>query len=155
MLEIAIGLGFLLILIPLAAVQTHLEIEEDPRAGSLSIARAFLISLLAAIWIALSDSLTVLSITLAGVLMLIWFAQQFVGRRLGQLSIAAKWSQKVDSGVSRWANMVKQLRLKTPEQLERYEQELIESVEDFSETVVIEVMVPRVDIEVLDSDTTL
>ena len=49
MLEIAIGLGFLLILIPLAAVQTHLEIEEDPRAGSLSIARAFLISLLAAI----------------------------------------------------------------------------------------------------------
>uniref|UniRef100_UPI004048BC3C hypothetical protein n=1 Tax=Aquiluna sp. TaxID=2053504 RepID=UPI004048BC3C len=116
MLEIAIGLGFLLILIPLAAVQTHLEIEEDPRAGSLSIARAFLISLLAAIWIALSDSLTVLSITLAGVLMLIWFAQQFVGRRLGQLSIAAKWSQKVDSGVSRWANMVKQLRLKTPEQ---------------------------------------
>ena len=91
-----------------------MEIEEDPRAGSLSIARAFLISLLAAIWIALSDSLTVLSITLAGVLMLIWFAQQFVGRRLGQLSIAAKWSQKVDSGVSRWANMVKQLRLKTP-----------------------------------------
>ena len=125
MLEIAVGLGFLLILIPLAAVQTHLEIEEDPRAGSLSIARAFLISLLAAIWIALSDSLTVRSITLAGVLMLIWFAQQFLGRRLGQLSIAAKWSQRADSLVSSWANMVKPLRLKTPEQLQSYEQELL------------------------------
>jgi len=155
MLEIVIGLGFLSILIPLAAIQTHLEIEEDPRAGSLSIARAFLISLLAAIWITLSDSLTLLSITLAGVLMLIWFAQQFLGRRLGQLTIAAGWAQRVDSLVSGWANMVKPLRLKTPEQLESYEQELIESVEDFSETVVREVMVPRVDIEVVDSDTTL
>ena len=128
MLEIALGLLFLLILIPLASIQTYLEIEEDPRAGSLSIARAFLITVLAAVWIVLSDSLTVLSIALAAALILIWFAQQFLGRRLGQLSIAAKWSRRLDPIVSGWASLVRPLRLKTPEQLESYEQETDGSV---------------------------
>ena len=155
LLELAVGLGFLAVLTILAAIQTHLEIDEDPRAGSLSIARAFLIALLSALWILLSESLTAMSMILAAVLLLIWVLQQFLGRRIGQLAIAAKWSSKLDGLVTLWANFVKPLRLKTPEQLEGYEQELIESVEDFSETVVREVMVPRVDIEVLDRETTL
>ena len=155
MLEIFLGLAVLLVLVVLAAIQTHLEIEEDPRAGSLSIARAFLLSLLAAIWIALSESLSAFSLVLAGPLILIWLTQQLLGRRLGKLSAAAKWAQRANALVTAWANFVRPLRLRAPEQLESYEQELIESVEDFSETVVREVMVPRVDIEVLDSDATL
>lgn len=155
MVEILIGLSFFLVLTFLAAVQTNLEIEEDPRAGSLSIARAFLVSLLAAIWISVSSALTLSSFILAGLLIAIWLAQQLAGRLLGQMALAARWSERVSAGVTVWAGIVRPLRLKTPEQLESFEQELIESVEDFSETVVREVMVPRVDIEVLDSDATL
>lgn len=155
MLELSLGLGALVLLTFLAAIQTHLEIEEDERAGALSIARAFLLVVLAAFWISISDSLTLFSAILAGALFLIWLIQQFLGRRIGRFAFTSRLAQKADSLVSAWANLVKPLRLKTPEQLESYEQELMESVEEFSETVVREVMVPRVDIEVLDSDVTL
>lgn len=153
--EILLGLAVLLVLVVLAAIQTHLEIEEDPRAGALSIARALLLSVLAAIWIALSESLSAFSFVLGATLIIIWLTQQLLGRRLGKMAMATKWTQRADRLVSAWANLVRPMRLKTPEQLESYEQELIESVEDFSETVVREVMVPRVDIEVLESDATL
>lgn len=155
MLELLLGTVVLILLIFIAVIQTHLEIEEDGRAGALSIARAFLLVALAAVWIVSSDALTISSAILAGCLVLIWLLQQFLGRRIGQSAFASRLAQKFDSIVSGWAGLVKPLRLKTPEQLESYEQELMESVEEFSETVVREVMVPRVDIEVLGRDVNL
>jgi CBS domain containing-hemolysin-like protein len=38
---------------------------------------------------------------------------------------------------------------------EEYEQELLESVEEFSETITREVMVPRIDIATITSDSSL
>jgi CBS domain containing-hemolysin-like protein len=57
--------------------------------------------------------------------------------------------------VTWWSKLVMPIRLVTPEAAEEYEQELLDSVEEFAETVVREVMVPRVDMEVVDSDAML
>lgn len=44
---------------------------------------------------------------------------------------------------------------KNPEALEEFEQEFLESVEDFGETVVREIMVPRIDMETVTADSKL
>lgn len=44
---------------------------------------------------------------------------------------------------------------KNVEELEEFEQEFMESVEDFGETVVREIMVPRIDMETVDGDSKL
>lgn len=55
-------------------------------------------------------------------------------------------------------NFLQQLLKKKPvdsSEAEEYEQELIESVEEFSETITREVMIPRIDIETIPSDADL
>lgn len=154
MLELALGLLVLVLTLLFSTVQTSLEINEDPRAGSLSIARAFLLVLLGACWISLSET-GLFAIALSVGLILIWLVQQIAGRRLGRSSWGAKQALKLDGFITGWAQLVHPLRLRAPEAIEEYEQELIDSVEEFSETVVREIMVPRVDIEVVDAEELL
>lgn len=138
----------------LAIIQTHLEIQQDSRAGSLSIAR-FLIFALVAGFLVFTNLPSVLQITIALLVPVVWVGQQLVGRHVGRLKLGERLARKFDSLVSRIAVVAEPLRLKAPEKIEEYEQELIESVEEFSETLVREIMVPRVDIEVVDSDVSL
>ena len=154
MLETLIALPFLAAMLLLATIQTHLEIEEDPRAGSLSIARALLLATLAAIWLVM-DSSNGWQFLLATLVVAVWFTQQFVGRIIGRTKLGPAAAKRLDGLVAAIARVFHPLRLKAPEQLEEYEQELIDSVEDFSETLVREVMVPRVDLEVVEFDSKL
>jgi CBS domain containing-hemolysin-like protein len=154
MLEVALGLVVLVITLLLSTVQTNLEIEEDPRAGSLSIARAFLLVLLGAGWIALSET-GLFAIALSLGLIAIWLVQQVGGRMLGRAPWGARQATRLDGFVTAWAQLAHPLRLRAPEVVEEYEQDLIDSVEEFSETVVREIMVPRVDLEVVDADELL
>ncbi|MEY3560981.1 MAG: hypothetical protein RL068_133 [Actinomycetota bacterium] len=155
MAELVSGFIALFALIVLAAAQTHLERSEDPRAGSLSLARAFLLALVAAIWLVLLAGQAPIAAILAFGVLLIWFTQQAVGKFLGSRATGAKLANRLDSFVSAWSNLVAPIRLTAPALVEEYEQELIESVEDFSETVVREVMVPRVDMEIVPASDTL
>ena len=154
MLEALIAVPFLAVTLLLATIQTHLEIEEDPRAGSLSIARALLLVMLGSLWL-LIPQLGPWQAVLPALLFAVWFAQQLGGRLLGRMRLAAGLAAKAEVVVASIARVFHPLRLKAPEQLEEYEQELIESVEDFSETLVREVMVPRVDLEVVEHDSKL
>jgi CBS domain containing-hemolysin-like protein len=155
MAEFLIGLVVTIALVFLAAAQTHLEREEDPRAGSLSLARAFLLSLAAASWLLLLASSAPFAVVLAFGILLIWFIQQALGKFLGGRKPGAKIAASLDRFIALWSKLVAPIRLTAPEEVEDYEQELIESVEDFSETVVREVMVPRVDMEVVAGDDSL
>lgn len=151
MIELVLGFVVLLATLLLSTVQTKLEIDEDPRAGSLSIARALLMVLLGGAWISLSEP-GLLSAALGLSLLATWLIQQAGGRLIGRSAYAARLAKRVDRLVSGWAGLVQPLRLKAPEPVEEYEQELLDSVEEFAETVVREIMVPRVDIEVVDAD---
>ena len=134
----------------LAISQTHLETKEDQRAGSLSILRTLLLVVLAAFYLVLDQN----TLQLAFSILLIWFSQQALGRALG-MRFGGAVSKRLDPLITAWAKFVAPIRLFVPDAVEQYEQELIESVEEFSETVVREVMVPRVDMEVVEGTETL
>lgn len=138
-----------------AMVQGRLEQDQDPRAGSLSILRSGLLAATAAAWLILLAGAQPVSWLLAFGLVLIWFLQQVAGSALGKSNLAKNASNKLDGFISLWARLVFPIRLSSPEIVLEYEQDLIESVEEFSETVVREVMVPRVDLEVVSADDTL
>ncbi len=142
-------------LIGLASVQSRLELAEDARAGALSIARALLLVGLASLWLVYAPGAMDQGAWLALALLSIWTIQQVAGRRLGATKFAERVSSQAEKFVSWWANLVAPVRLVLPEVAEAYEQELLDSVEEFSETVVREVMVPRVDMEVVDADSLL
>ena len=155
MAEFLIGLIALILLVVLAATQTHLESDQDPRAGSLSLARAFLLAIVAASWLLLQASAAPFALILAFAILVIWFIQQSLGKLLGSKKPGASLARSLDGFVTTWSKLVAPIRLTSPEVVEDYEQELIESVEDFAETVVREVMVPRVDMEVVQADDSL
>lgn len=155
MLELLIGISALLITSSLATVQHHFESKSDPRAGSLSLARSLVLVVAAAAWLTLLSPQAPVGFLLALILLVIWFTQQSLGRLLGSSKLAERLSSRFDGFLSFWARLVAPIRLAPQETIEEYEQELIESVEDFSETVVREVMVPRVDVEVVDAQSTL
>lgn len=137
-----------------ATIQTHLEIEQDSRAGALSIARSILFALTAG-FLVFWPKPQEMAILLAFLLPAVWFAQQLVGRLLGRLPFGKNLALRFENLVALLSQLAKPLRLRAPEQKEEYEQELLESVEEFSETVVREIMVPRVDIEVVDGEVSL
>jgi CBS domain containing-hemolysin-like protein len=110
---------------------------------------------LAASWLALLSNEAPFAVVLAVVLLAIWLLQQLIGRSLGQKPFGAKLTERFGPFVRFWSKASTPLRLSIPEVVEEYEQELIESVEDFSETVVREVMVPRVDMEIVNADDSL
>ena len=144
-----------LLMIALATIQTRLEIAEDQRAGALSLARAALLAILSATWILGVPANPEARIAAAAGVIGIWFIQQFSGKLLGKSRRSEAMANSLDGFVSWWSNLVAPIRLVTPEIAEEYEQELLDSVEEFAETVVREVMVPRVDMEVVDSDALL
>lgn len=152
--EFGVILLALALMMLLATIQTHLEIAEDIRAGTLSIARFLIFSLTAGVLVFTPKDQLVATI-LAIALPFVWLIQQVAGRQLGRLSFAGKLASRFDAFISWLAKVFEPLRLRAPEKVEQYEQELIESVEEFSETLVREIMVPRVDIEIVDGDVSL
>lgn len=152
MLSFAVLLLALFVTVGAALIQRRLEDAEDPRAGSLSILRAGTLVLAAAALLLLGNQPAWLYAT---VLVAFWLVQQFLGRLFGLTRLGKSLAENSDSLISTWAKLVSGIRLSTPEVAKEYEQDLIESVEEFSETVVREIMVPRVDIEVVDAESSL
>lgn len=154
MLSLSVVFVALFVTLGASIIQRNLESTEDLRAGSLSILRAGVFVLAGAILLVLPSG-EVRSWIVAILFVAAWFLQQLLGRLLGLSKAANRLTQVSDGLVSTWALLVSGIRLSTPEAAEEYEQDLIESVEEFSETVVREIMVPRVDLEVIDAESTL
>lgn len=151
MLEFLLGAAAFILVSLLSIVQAHLQAVEDHRSSAISIARTLLIVVLATSWLALSSTQAPYALVLAIALLALWLLQQLIGRSLGQRAFAESLANRFEPFVRFWSKFAMPLRLSTPEIVEEYEQELIESVEDFSETVVREVMVPRVDMEIVNA----
>ncbi|MEK9908725.1 MAG: hypothetical protein VW500_06595 [Aquiluna sp.] len=110
MLEALIAVPFLAVTLFLATIQTHLEIEEDARAGSLSIARALLLVVLGSLWL-LMPQLGIWQAVLPALLFAVWFAQQLGGRLLGRMRLAAGLATKAEVVVASIARVFHPLRL--------------------------------------------
>jgi len=151
LIEVVLLLVALVVTTLLAISQSYLESDDDPRAGAISISRAFVLIATSAMLLVISPGSSFL---LALGLLLVWFSQQALGRLLGK-HVGEKLVALLDRPITAFAKLVAPIRLAVPDVAEEYEQELIESVEEFSETVVREVMVPRVDMEVVQADQSL
>lgn len=155
MLEFILTLLALILLVYLGAIQGNLEREEDPRASAISLVRLAVFALYASLLLITQIANSAFFAILASLVLLLFISQQLLGKMIANSNYGDQLLEKYESLINRLAKLFKPLRLNVPVDAEEFEQELIESVEEFSETVVREVMVPRVDLEVVDQDQTL
>ena len=90
-----------------------------------------------------------------GLMLALLLGSQIAAKRLGQAKIGA-WLLKVSAPVVNSFHLLfTPLSLPKEEEPEEFEQELIDSVEEFGETIIREIMVPRVDMATIRDDSTL
>jgi CBS domain containing-hemolysin-like protein len=80
---------------------------------------------------------------------------QLAAKRYGHDRLGVSLSKKLSGLVNSLHLLFTPLSLPKEEEPEEFEQELIDSVEEFGETIVREIMVPRVDMATIRDDSTL
>ena len=163
MLAIAFWVALLLALIATTAavLKAALEVDEDnsSKAETLSFTRMTLTGIFG---VTLGQSLVplgwpwwltaVVSILLMLALLL---GSQLAARKLGHRRFGQYLASKLDGLISSLNLLFTPLSLPKVDQPDEDEQELIDSVEEFGETLVREIMVPRVDMATISSAATL
>lgn len=90
-----------------------------------------------------------------GLMVALLLGSQLLARLWGQRSLGL-WLVKVSKPLVRSLNILfTPLSLPKNEEPEEFEQELLESVEEFGETIVREIMIPRVDMATVEASATL
>lgn len=156
-LILAIGLAVLTLVI--SVVKSALDAVESHKAESLGFVR-LLISGLFAVVVgqvtppgAISWYWTVIVSTLLMSVLLI--GSQILGKKLGTGPIGQKLLQSTAGATNSIHLLFVPIAFRQLEVPEEFEQELLDSVEEFGETIVREIMVPRVDMATVDADFTL
>ena len=83
------------------------------------------------------------------------FGSQWLARRFGHRPVGQALLRLFRPAVNSWHLLFTPLSLPKEEEPEEFEQELLDSVEDFGDTIVREIMVPRVDMATVAADSTL
>lgn len=94
----------------------------------------------------------IISVTLMLVLL---FGTQWIARRFGHKPIGQWLLRALRAAVHSWHLLFTPLSLPKEEEPEEFEQELLDSVEEFGDTIVREIMVPRVDMATVAASSTL
>jgi Mg2+/Co2+ transporter CorC len=145
----------------IAVVKAALEHDEDEsdKAESLSFLRLGLTAIFGILVGQITSNLGLAwwlssSISLALVLVLI-LGSQIVSASFGHKALG-KWLLKAVSPLVRsWALLFTPISLPKDDEPEEFEQELLDSVEEFGETIVREIMVPRIDMATVPFDATV
>lgn len=163
MLLIALWISALLALLATvsAIVKAALEAEQEDshKAETMSFVRLTLTSIFG---VTIGQSLAptaltwwVTALVSVGLMLALLLGSQVAAKRLGQAKIGA-WLLKVSAPVVNSLHLLfTPLSLPKEEEPEEFEQELIDSVEEFGETIIREIMVPRVDMATIRDDSTL
>ncbi len=142
----------------LAAALDRDELLER-RNESLSFLRLVLVGLFGAL-IGQSFNPTALSwwvsaLLSIGLSLILLFGSQLLARRVA-VSGFARWLTRVSASFVRSLDLAfTPFSIKPAEVTDEFEQELLESVDEFGETITREVMVPRIDMAVIEADQTL
>ena len=161
MIVLAIWIGALLAIVTTltAIVKAALEVDESAKAESLSFVRLGLTGVFGIVagqiwspmqlnwyWPALFSTL---------MMAVLLFGSQYAAKKLGH----AKFGQRLLSIFSKTVDSIHLLftpiSLPKVEEPEEFEQELLDSVEEFGETIVREIMVPRIDMATVPADFSL
>ncbi len=161
MIALAIWIGALLAIVTTltAIVKAALEVDESAKAESLSFVRLGLTGVFGIvagqIWSPLQLSWYWPALFSTLMMAILLFGSQYAAKRLGH----AKFGQKLLSIFSKTVDSIHLLftpiSLPKVEEPEEFEQELLDSVEEFGETIVREIMVPRIDMATVPADYSL
>ena len=161
MIALAIWIGaFLAIVTTLTAiVKAALEVDESAKAESLSFVRLGLTGVFGIvagqIWSPLQLNWYWPALFSTLMMAILLFGSQYAAKKLGH----AKFGQKLLSLFSKTVDSIHLLftpiSLPKVEEPEEFEQELLDSVEEFGETIVREIMVPRIDMATVPADFSL
>ena len=161
MIALAIWIGALLAIVTTltAIVKAALEVDESAKAESLSFVRLGLTGVFGIvagqIWSPLQLSWYWSALFSALMMAILLFGSQYAAKKLGH----AKFGQKLLSIFSKTVDSIHLLftpiSLPKVEEPEEFEQELLDSVEEFGETIVREIMVPRIDMATVPADFSL
>jgi CBS domain containing-hemolysin-like protein len=161
MITVAIWLAVMLAIITTvtAIIKAALEVEESAKAESLSFVRLGLTGVFGIvagqIWIPMQLSWywpALFSLLLMATLL---FGSQFAAKKFGHAKPGQKLLKIFSGTVDSIHLLFTPISLPKVEEPEEFEQELLDSVEEFGETIVREIMVPRIDMATVPADFTL
>jgi CBS domain containing-hemolysin-like protein len=163
LLQIALWIALALALLTLvtAVVKAALEASPDdaPKAESLSFVRLTLTGIFGVV---VGEAFTPLSLPWwwsAALAIAMMFAlllgSQVASRRLGHKAFGMKLSILLAPIVNSLHLLFTPLSLPKIDEPEQFEQELLDSVEEFGETIVREIMVPRIDMATVSAEANL
>lgn len=161
MIGIALWIAALLALLTTltAVVKAALEVGESAKAESLSFVRLALTGVfgvvagqaLSPVDIPWYFSALISSAMMAALL----FGSQFAAKKLGHHAFGQKLLKLSKGPVDSIHLLFTPISLPKLDEPEEFEQELLDSVEEFGETIVREIMVPRIDMATVNSDASL
>lgn len=163
MLSFAIWLAALLVIATsvVAIVKAALQHDEDQseKAESLSFLRLGLTGLFGIVIGQITFGLRFewwLNAALAVALLIaLILGTQILSTKLGHKALGAWLLKAMTPMVRSWHLLFTPISLPKDDEPEEFEQELLDSVEEFGETIVREIMVPRIDMATVPSDATV
>ncbi len=156
-----ISLALALLTVASAVVKAALEVESDnaDKAETMSFVRMTLTGIFG---VTIGQSLVPLGFAwwltalVSVVLMLtLLITSQLAARQFGHVKFGQRLLAMAEPGVRSLHMLFTPLSLPKEDEPEEFEQELIDSVEEFGETIIREIMVPRVDMATIRDDSTL
>jgi CBS domain containing-hemolysin-like protein len=155
------ALAIALLTLVTAVVKAALEASQDDvaKAESLSFVRLTLTGIFGVV---VGEAFTPLGLAwwwsaaiATGLMFILLFGSQIASRRLGHLIVGRKLSKALMPLVNSLHLLFTPLSLPKIDEPEEFEQELLDSVEDFGETIVREIMVPRIDMATIPAEANL
>ena len=155
------ALAIALLTLVTAVVKAALEASQDDvaKAESLSFVRLTLTGIFGVV---VGEAFTPLGLAwwwsaaiATGLMFILLFGSQIASRRLGHLIIGRKLAKALMPLVNSVHLLFTPLSLPKIDEPEEFEQELLDSVEDFGETIVREIMVPRIDMATISAEANL
>ena len=158
-LWVSIALAFLTFVAAIAKGALEADPDEVEKAESLSFVRLTLTGIFGVLsgellaplaldwWWSVSASI--------GLMVLLLLGTQLASSRLGHKAIATKLTNLLKPVLNPIHLLFTPLSLPREDEPEEFEQELLDSVEEFGETIVREIMVPRIDMATVPVDANL
>jgi Mg2+/Co2+ transporter CorC len=142
-----------------AIIKAALEVDESAKAESLSFVRLLLTGVFGVVVgqaLAPIDLTWYWSAAISTLMMLtLLFGSQWAARQLGHNPIGQKLLKNFRKPVDSIHLLFSPISLPKLDEPEEFEQELLDSVEEFGETIVREIMVPRIDMATVAADSNL
>ena len=163
MLVVALWIAAVLALLVLvtAVIKAALEFDDEnsEKAESLSFVR---LTLTGVFGVVVGEAFTPIgwawwwsAAVATGLMLLLLLTSQLASRKLGHLSFGRKLAIFFSPAVNSIHLLFTPLSLPKIDEPEEFEQELLDSVEEFGETIVREIMVPRIDMATVSAEANL